>query len=225
MGLLKALQSPFGIRWTYNSWISGNGHEVQTGAITVGDSLVGEKSIEWWRSLIRETVNGGVAIDYKDGEALIKRYDRAHCDIPLVYHGERLNMKGDAYVEDEGKIKTTRYQLTHATAVPFDENGNYLIRAKGMVAIGGKKGFGLVEIHCNLQNNIYRGQFEEDKCLILQIKEKKGALVFSYNGKNILVVDIDGSKYLRHLRKIGIGGFSRGLFKGFLSSHNNSLPA
>jgi hypothetical protein len=59
----KMLQFPFGIRWTYNSWISGNGHEVQTGAITVGDSLVGEKAIEWWRSLIRETVNGGVAID------------------------------------------------------------------------------------------------------------------------------------------------------------------
>jgi len=187
----KMLQTPFGIRWVYQSFICTGG-EVDTGTLVAAEPLMERLK----RYKLAETlVNGGVYIKLKDGKVSIMTLDKAH--IPVFWQEENIMINEKAFIRDE----TLENKLIQATAVPFDEHGRYLIRAKGILNLGAQSGFGLLEVHCNLKEKITLYGIEPDVCLPLQMEQKRNKLCFLYKDKMVLEINNEGSKYIKVFRK------------------------
>ncbi len=84
----------------------------------------------------------------------------------------------------ESKIFPCQFWLFHAWAVPFDKQGNFLIRSRALVQMQKETGFAFLEFPCRIPD--VQGK---DFPLVIEMKKEKDSFFFLYHGKRIFSMD------------------------------------
>ena len=146
----------------------------------------------WWKNFVAATEQGGLSIDNRHSDD----YEPARCLFPQRVENNYIEMdnkqRGIGFRRGD-KLSKPRFWLLQAWAVPFDKQGNLLVRARAIVNVEKVLGFALLEFPCRLPDVII-DRFP----LPLQIKKHRQTVSFFSGPTKLLTIANAG--YLRLLK-------------------------
>lgn len=141
----------------------------------------------WWKSLVEDTESGGMIIRATDH----------YIFSPLqTYLPQWQNLQNISWTKSCGKFGFSNYAklkfwLGNAWVMPYDHQGNCVIRGPGLVTVGKQIGIAMLEFPCRMLDEL-------SQAMPIELREWHGQLQFSTPTSKLLV--IQQAQYLRRFR-------------------------